>query len=247
VVAAADESRRRIERNLHDGAQQHLVALAVKLGLARQLLDDPVQVGELLTELRTDVQATIDALRELAHGIYPPLLRERGLGGALRTAAARATLPTEVDVQLPGRYPAEVETAVYFCCLEAMQNAGKHAGEGAEVVVEVHADETAVRFSVCDDGVGFSAGAGDGAGFVNMADRLGAIGGELTVRSAPGAGTTIGGVIPAGPLPDPAAGGAAGAGAGGAAGAGAGGAAGAGAGGAAGAGAGGAAGASRGV
>jgi signal transduction histidine kinase len=200
VVAAADESRRRIERNLHDGAQQHLVALAVKLGLARQLLDDPAQVGELLAELRTDVQAAIDELRELAHGIYPPLLRERGLGGALRTAAARSTRPTEVDVQLPGRYPAEVETAVYFCCLEAMQNAGKHAGEGAEVVVEVRGDETALRFSVRDNGAGFSAASG-GAGFVNMADRLGAIGGELTVASEPGAGTTIGGVIPAGPLP----------------------------------------------
>jgi signal transduction histidine kinase len=201
VVAAADESRRRIERNLHDGAQQHLVAVAVKLGLARQLLDDPVQTGELLTELRTDVQAAIDALRELAHGIYPPLLRERGLGGALRTAAARSTHPTEVDVQLPGRYPAEVETAVYFCCLEAMQNAGKHAGEGAEVMVEVRGDETALRFSVRDNGAGFAAGPAGGAGFVNMADRLGAIGGELTVRSEPGTGTTVSGVIPAGPPP----------------------------------------------
>jgi signal transduction histidine kinase len=172
VVAAADESRRRIERNLHDGAQQHLVALAVKLGLAQQV-DEPEMVGELLAELRSDVQGAIDALRELAHGIYPPLLRERGLPEALRAAATRAPLPAEVDVRLPGRYPAEAETAVYFCCLEAMQNAGKHAGPDATVLVEVRGDASGLRFSVRDDGVGFSVDATRGAGFVNMADRLG--------------------------------------------------------------------------
>jgi signal transduction histidine kinase len=203
VVAAADESRRRIERNLHDGAQQHLVALAVKIGLAKQL-DDPQLVGELLTELRSDVQAAIDELRELAHGIYPPLLRERGLGEALCAAATRAALPTEVDVRLPGRYPAEAETAVYFCCLEALQNAGKHAGAGATALVEVRGDDAGLRFSVRDDGAGFTAAGfsvdgGRGAGFVNMADRLGAIGGALTVESTAGAGTTVSGTVPAGP------------------------------------------------
>jgi len=198
VVAAADESRRRIERNLHDGAQQHLVALAVKLGLAQQV-DEPEMVGELLAELRSDVQGAIDALRELAHGIYPPLLRERGLPEALRAAATRAPLPAEVDVRLPGRYPAEAETAVYFCCLEAMQNAGKHAGPDATVLVEVRGDASGLRFSVRDDGVGFSVDATRGAGFVNMADRLGAIGGTLTIESTPGAGTAVSGAIPAEP------------------------------------------------
>jgi signal transduction histidine kinase len=196
VVAAADESRRRIERDLHDGAQQHLVALAVKIGLAQQV-DDPQLAGELLRELRTDVQAAIDALRELAHGIYPPLLRQRGLGDALRTAATRAALPTVVDVALPGRYPAEVEAAVYFCCLEAMQNAGKHAGPGATLSVDVSADAAGLRFTVRDDGVGFTGAEAHGAGFVNMADRLGAIGGTITVESTPGAGTTISGSLPA--------------------------------------------------
>jgi signal transduction histidine kinase len=203
VVAAADESRRRIERDLHDGAQQHLVALAVKIGLAQQV-DDPQLAGELLRELRTDVQGAIDALRELAHGIYPPLLRQRGLGDALRNAAGRAALPTEVDVALPGRYAADVEAAVYFCCLEAMQNAGKHAGAGARMVVTVAAEDGTLRFSVRDDGVGFGGEEAHGAGFVNMADRLGAIGGTIAVVSAPGQGTTVSGTLPATPVTAPA-------------------------------------------
>ncbi|HEX6755753.1 MAG TPA: histidine kinase [Mycobacteriales bacterium] len=210
VVAAADESRRRIERNLHDGAQQHLVALAVKLGLADQLLDDRAVAGELIGELRADVRAAISSLRELAHGIYPPLLRERGLSDALATAATRCPLPTETDIDLDRRFPQEVETAVYFCCLEALQNAGKYAGADATVTIEVHADADSVRFSVSDTGAGFDTAGfdieavGGGAGFVNMADRLGAIGGTLDVRSAPGAGTTISGTVPAAPAAQPA-------------------------------------------
>ena len=129
IVATADQSRRQIERNLHDGAQQHLVALAVKLGLARQLVDgDREALGTLLEELRADAQTTLTELRELAHGIYPPLLMDRGLPEALRAAANRSALATDVDAEV-GRFPAEVEAAVYFCCLEALQNAGKHAGE----------------------------------------------------------------------------------------------------------------------
>ncbi len=197
IVAAADQSRRKIERDLHDGAQQHLVALAVKLGLARQMLEaDPAAVATLLEELRGDAQATLTELRELAHGIYPPLLMDRGLPEALRAAANRAVLPTEVNAAV-GRYESEVEAAVYFCCLEAMQNAGKHAGEGSRVVVTVGATATQLVFEVADDGAGFDAGriGLDGHGFVNMADRLGAIGGALEVDSTPGAGTRIGGRI----------------------------------------------------
>ena len=141
IVAAADESRRRIERNLHDGAQQHLVAMAVKLGLARQLLDtDPATSTELVDELREDVQATLRELRELAHGIYPPLLRTRGLPEALVAAANRAVLPTSVEVDELPRFDPDVEAAVYFCCLEAIQNAGKHAGDGACVTVRIGHD-----------------------------------------------------------------------------------------------------------
>jgi signal transduction histidine kinase len=197
IVAAADHSRRQIERDLHDGAQQHLVALAVKLGLARQLLDaDPATVATLLEELRGDAQATLTALRELAHGIYPPLLMDRGLSEALRAAANRAVLPAEVRADV-GRYDSDVEAAVYFCCLEAMQNAGKHAGEGARMSVTVTASESELCFEVADDGAGFDAtdAARTGHGFVNMADRLGAIGGSLDVDSAPGRGTRVRGGI----------------------------------------------------
>ena len=134
IVSASDESRRRIERNLHDGAQQHLVAMAVKVGLARQLLEkDPAAAGTMLEELRGDVQVTVGELRELAHGIYPPLLRDRGLPEALATAANRGPLPAQVRADGLGRYPTDVEAAVYFCCLEALQNAGKHAGDGSAV------------------------------------------------------------------------------------------------------------------
>jgi signal transduction histidine kinase len=198
IVAAADQSRRRIERDLHDGAQQRLVALAVKLGLARQLLEkDPAQVAKLLEDLRGETQSTLTELRELAHGIYPPLLMDRGLAEALVAAANRSSLPTEVQSDV-GRFPPEVEAAVYFCCLEAMQNAGKHAGEGASITVHVYEAEGTLSFEVVDNGAGFDAG-GDavkGHGFVNMADRLGAIGGTLEVESAAGTGTTIRGSIP---------------------------------------------------
>jgi signal transduction histidine kinase len=204
IVTASDEARRGIERNLHDGAQQQLVALAVRLGLAAQIAeDDPAEVPGLLEELRKETQATIGELRELAHGIYPPLLRNRGLGEALRTAANRSPLPCAVEIDLPGRYPEEVETATYFCCLEALQNAGKHAGAEAAVTVRVGQDGPALWFVVQDDGAGFDPGGVAGHGFDNMRDRLGAIGGHLTIESARGAGTTVRGAIPGAPLAFP--------------------------------------------
>jgi len=198
LVAASDEARRRIERNLHDGAQQHLVAMAVKVGLARQLLArDPGKAEELLGELRGDVQVTVGELRELAHGIYPPLLRDRGLPEALVTAANRAPLETVVRAEGIERYPTDLEAAVYFCCLEAMQNAGKHAGDGSIVTVEVEEADGELRFSVADDGVGFEPGGTPrGHGFENMADRLGAMGGRLQVTSSPGSGTVVRGAVP---------------------------------------------------
>ncbi len=206
IVAASDQSRRQIERNLHDGAQQHLVALAVKLGLARQLIDgDPSAVASLLEELRSDAQATLTELRELAHGIYPPLLMDRGLPEALRAAANRSLLPTDVHAEV-GRFPAEVEAAVYFCCLEAMQNAGKHAGEGARVTITVEVCDNELCFEVGDDGAGFDASGSAirGHGFINMVDRVGAIGGTLGVDSAPGKGTRVSGRIPLEHEPAPA-------------------------------------------
>jgi len=203
IVAAADESRRRIERNLHDGAQQHLVAMAVKLGLARQLLDaDAATAATMLEELRDDAQVTLGELRELAHGIYPPLLRSRGLQEALQAAANRAVLPTTVVADELPRFDPDIEAAVYFCCLEAIQNAGKHAGAGATVTVAIEHDDSGLRFAVTDDGAGFDpatvADGSGGHGFVNMEDRLGAFDGTLTVTSAPGEGTTVEGRVPTG-------------------------------------------------
>lgn len=195
IVTAADEARRTIERDLHDGAQQHLVALAVQLGLARAVADtEPGAVPELLDKLRGDAQAAIGAIRELAHGIYPPLLRDRGLGEALRTVATRSPIPCAVEVQLPGRFPPAVEACAYFCCVEAIQNAGKHAGASASILVQVSGDAAELRFTIGDDGGGFAPGATEGQGFVNMRDRLGAVGGELEITS--GRGTTVTARIP---------------------------------------------------
>ena len=198
IVAAGDESRRRIERNLHDGAQQHLVALAVKVGLVKRLFEgDPDAAMAMLDEFRGDVQAALEELRELAHGIYPPLLRDRGLTEALRSAANRVPLPTSTAMVDVGRYDTEVETAIYFCCLEALQNAGKYAGDGATIAVAMGNGDGGLWFEVADDGAGFDpAAASESHGFVNMRDRLGAVGGELTVTSAPGGGTTVRGSVP---------------------------------------------------
>ena len=199
IVEAGDAQRRRIERDLHDGAQQHLVALAVSVNLVRQIAEnDPETANAMLEQIGRDVQETVQELRNLAHGIYPPLLMDRGLAEALSAAAGRAALPTGVEAEGIGRYSPAAEAAVYFCCLEALQNAAKHAGPGAQAMITVREDEGALIFDVHDDGAGFDRGSGapQGHGFVNMNDRVGAIGGSIHVESAPGAGTTISGRIP---------------------------------------------------
>ena len=200
IVAAADAERRRIERNLHDGAQQYLVALAVKVGLAKSMMaNDPAATTEILGELSGDVQETLDELRRLAHGIYPPLLADRGLFEALRSAAERSPVQVSVEANGLSRYAQEVEAAVYFCCLEALQNIGKYAGEGVHATVKVWEQQGGLLFEVSDDGAGFDVRSGKvGAGFTNMSDRVGAIGGNLRVTSAVGQGTTIAGTIPLG-------------------------------------------------
>ena len=199
IVSAADGERRRIERNLHDGAQQLLTAIAVKLRLVSELAEqDRDMARNLLAEANSEINDAARDLRDLAHGIYPPLLAESGLPDALAAAARRSTMPTTVDAGTLGRYPAEVEATVYFCCLEAIQNASKHAGEGATLTLRLREDAGMLTFDVVDDGKGFDAqGRGLGAGFVNMADRLGALGGSLRVESAPQRGTTVSGAVPA--------------------------------------------------
>jgi signal transduction histidine kinase len=197
IVASADAERRRVERDLHDGAQQHLVALAVNLRLTRDLVcDDPKTAAGMLDQLAGEVRATIQELRDLAHGIYPPLLADSGLGEALRAAGRRSPLPVAVSDAGIGRYSLEIESAIYFCCLEALQNAAKHAA-GAAVEVRLWEESGGLLFRVADDGPGFDAAlARQGHGYVNMADRLGAIGGTVRWESAPGQGTRVLGSVP---------------------------------------------------
>jgi signal transduction histidine kinase len=197
IVASGDAERRRVERNLHDGAQQHLVAMAINLRLARDIVtDDPPAAAAMLDQLAEDVRGTIQDLRELAHGIYPPLLADSGLGEALRAAGQRSPQPVRLSADGIGRYALEVESAVYFCCLEALQNAAKHA-PGAQVEVRVWEQSGGLLFSVADDGPGFDPErARGGHGFVNMADRLGAIGGTVRWESQPGEGSRILGSVP---------------------------------------------------
>jgi signal transduction histidine kinase len=203
IVAATDLARRRIERDLHDGAQQHIVALAVRVKLASQLLErDPQKVHGALDEIATAIDDTLQELRDLAHGIYPPLLADKGLSAALGSAARRAVLPVTVSADGLARYAPEAEATVYFCVLEALQNAGKYAGEAASVGVEVREEAGSLAFDVSDDGAGFDVRARDpGAGFTNMLDRLGALGGTLRVESAPGKGTVVSGAVPVSPTP----------------------------------------------
>ena len=197
IVAAQDARAKALERNIHDGAQQQLVALAVKQRLAESLVDrDPAKAKALLADIRSETQAALEDLRDLARGIYPPLLADQGLGAALEAQARKATVTVDVESDGVGRYPQEIESAVYFCCLEALQNVAKYA-EASQVTIRLTTDGAALRFEVRDDGVGFDVGATrTGTGLQGLGDRLEAIGGSLQVRSAPGEGTTIAGAVP---------------------------------------------------
>ncbi|MEO6122231.1 MAG: histidine kinase, partial [Ilumatobacteraceae bacterium] len=199
IVSAGDAERRKLERNLHDGAQQHLVAMAVKLRIAEELIeDDPIEAVKVIEELRGNLKDAITDLRALAHGIFPPLLSSGGLREALPAAAGRTPLDATVDTAGIGRYSPEIESTVYYCCLEALQNAGKHAGGDAVVTISASDANGLLVFEISDDGVGFDPGPAGvrGHGFVNMIDRVGTVKGRLTVVSAPGQGTSIRGEIP---------------------------------------------------
>jgi signal transduction histidine kinase len=198
IVTAQDEERRRLERNIHDGAQQQLVALAMKLGLARTLAQrDPNTAFGMLDQLQSEAQDALDNLRDLARGIYPPLLADQGLVAALDAQARKASIHVDIEADGIGRYPQDVEAAVYFCTLEALQNVAKYAA-ASRVTVTLAADDGEVLFTVSDDGVGFDpATARRGSGLTNMSDRLSALGGTVEIRSAPGEGTTVSGRLPA--------------------------------------------------
>jgi signal transduction histidine kinase len=197
IVAAQDATRRRLERNIHDGAQQHLVALAVKLRLAASMAKrDPARATDLLSELQTETAEALEAIQGLARGIYPPILRERGLEPALRAHAAKLDVPIVIHARRMGRYPSEMEAAAYFCCLEALQNVAKHAG-ATTVKIALEQQDGQLRFSIADDGVGFDAKTlRRGSGLQNMADRLAALGGDLEVDSSSGHGTIVRGRVP---------------------------------------------------
>jgi signal transduction histidine kinase len=197
LVAAQDEERRRLERNIHDGAQQQLVALAVKARLARQLTErEPAKAAEILGQIEAETQVALEDLRDLARGIYPPLLADRGLVAALEAQSRKASVAVSVEADAVGRYPADVEATVYFCTLEALQNVAKYAAARRTVIRLVRANGS-LSFEVEDDGQGFDPSAtGTGSGLQGMADRLAAVGGSLEVRSVPGRGTTVAGHVP---------------------------------------------------
>ena len=199
LVMAQDEERRRIERNLHDGAQQHLIALKMKVGLAEGVAEPESKARPILAQLKHDADEAIDNLRELARGIYPPLLASDGLGPALRAQASRFTVPVELELDGVPRQPREVESAIYFCCLEALQNVAKYA-EAGRVKLRVWTQDSNLAFEVEDDGNGFEpATVVRSSGLQNMRDRLEALSGSLGVRSAPGTGTTVRGRVPLSP------------------------------------------------
>jgi len=199
IVTAQDEQRRRIERDIHDGAQQQLLAIADALAVAQTLAgQDEERERALVARLKAETSGALETLRELARGIYPPLLADQGLPAAVRAQASKAHVPVDVSADGVGRYPPEVETAIYFCCVEALQNAARHA-PGSTVRVGLAGSGTEVAFTVADDGPGFDPAAGThGAGLRNMSDRLAALGGSCQIDSSPGRGTTVAGRIAAG-------------------------------------------------
>jgi signal transduction histidine kinase len=197
LVAAQDEERRRIERDIHDGAQQQLVALAVKVQLVdRAMQTDVAAASRLLAEMGEEAQDALDTLRDLARGIYPPLLADEGLLAALRAQARKSPLDVEIRADGVGRYPRDVEATAYFSCLEALQNASKYSGAGS-VAVSLTDARGGLSFEIGDDGRGFDPTATPrGSGLQNIADRLDALGGDLRIVSAPGDGTRLIGWIP---------------------------------------------------
>jgi signal transduction histidine kinase/plastocyanin len=196
IVSAQDAERRRLERDIHDGAQQNLVALSLKLRRAQELADrDPVKASELMEELQDDTAEALQALRDLARGIHPPVLTDRGLEAALEAHARRCPLPVTVRAAGIGRHPAPIEAAVYFCASEAIQNAVKHSG-ATNLAIEVAVRDGSLEFSITDDGSGFEPSNVESSGIANMTDRLAAVAGTLVITPAPGGGTKVRGHIP---------------------------------------------------
>jgi signal transduction histidine kinase len=198
IVIAGDEARRGVERDLHDGAQQRLVHLHLKLAMAAESVRrDAGTTERLLLEMQQEMVAAISELRELAHGVFPPMLEEGGLVEALADVVERSPIPVTLDGADVRRLAPELEAGVYFSCLEALQNAAKHAGDDVHVVLALGERDGWLRWEVTDDGTGFDDTAAlHRGGLLNMADRMRALDGELTISSLPGSGTTITGAVP---------------------------------------------------
>ena len=195
IVAATDATRRRIERNLHDGAQQRLVSLALQLRTAQAMV--PPDAGELAAQLDRAANAVNDALddvREIAHGIHPKVLARGGLRPALKTLVSRASVPVRLDVRVDERLPEQVELAAYYVVSEALTNAAKHAS-ASEIDVDVEVDQGALRVEVRDNGQGGATFA-YGTGLLGLKDRVDAVGGQLSLHSPRGAGTTLAIALP---------------------------------------------------
>jgi signal transduction histidine kinase len=197
LVAAQDEERRKLERDIHDGAQQQLVALTVKLRLLEQLAEkDPAKARAMAAQIQVDTTTALDDLRDLARGIYPPLLADKGLPAALSAQARKSSVPVSVEAGEIGRYPQDVEAAIYFSCLEALQNVAKYA-EASQVSISLARTDGVLSFAVADDGVGFDpASTHHGTGLQGIADRLDALGGTFEVVSVAGEGTVLSGSVP---------------------------------------------------
>lgn len=198
AAQAVASERERIERNLHDGAQQRLLALRMKLGVVQRLIDvDPARAASLVGEAGPEIDAALAELRELAHGIVPGLLLEEGLPTALAQLVRGSPCPALLQLEPVGRFDGAIEQAVYFCCAEALQNAAKHAGRGARVTLRLWRQDSALHFSVADDGRGLDGPSADtGRGLHNMRKRLEEVGGCLVVSNSAGAGASVDGTVP---------------------------------------------------
>lgn len=205
IAAAADEERRRIERDLHDGAQQRLLTLSIHLQLAaEQAEQERPEEAEQLVRLANEVEQALNDMRSFTHEIYPSTLLDRGLETAVRSVAWRSVVPATVEVDGLGEYPQEIATAVYFCCAEALQNVAKHARDARSATIVLREANSVLRFSVCDDGAGMiDTKDRVGAGLINMEDRISTVGGRLTIRSRPEQGTCVSGRIPISALDRP--------------------------------------------
>jgi signal transduction histidine kinase len=197
IVSVGARERRKLERDLHDGAQQRLVAASINLSLAGELAGGNPELHERVSEACSEVEEALAELRELAHGIYPQALSRWGLRAAFDVLAARYPGRVEITGATARRFPPEVEAALYYCCLEAVQNASKHAGSDADVSIRLYTEADELRLEVRDNGSGFDLSAGyDGVGLQNMRDRLGAIRGNVEIVSEPGHGTLVAAIAP---------------------------------------------------